>query len=406
MLSIKDQVEKLGNGPLSEDGLREHIWPLFSRVLNSSREIYLANHSLGRPLDQTSSDIQRGVDLWYDRLDAAWESDGWPAEMGLFRQRMANLIGLENSKCIVPKTSAGQGLRAVLNAHIGPTKIVTTTGEFDSVDFILKTYEARGQAQVEWVQPNHHDQGIPIFSVESLLPKIIKGVNLVVVSAVFFGTGQVLPGLEKIVQRAHEVGALVMVDAYHAAGVIPLAMQSSDIDFMIGGSYKYARGGPGACWLAIHPRVLASGLQTLDTGWFAKKDPFGFQRPDDLERGDGGDAWMESTPAALTVYQTSAGLELNLAIGIARLREYNLHQQATLRAAFRSYGVRHFTPDDPNAFGAFTLVTSEDANGLVAKLKTKGVNTDARGNAARFGPDLLNSTEELERAAFIASEFN
>jgi kynureninase len=406
MLSISAQVEKLGNGPLTEDALREHIWPLFSRARSSTEEIYLANHSLGRPLDQTSHDIQRGVDLWYDRLDRAWDDDGWPAEIALFRQRIANLIGLGNPTCIVPKTSAGQGLRAILNAHTGPTKVVTTTGEFDSVDFILKTYEARGQAQVEWVQPSHYDQGIPIFSIESLLPKIIAGVNLVVVSAVFFGTGQILLDLEKVVQRAHEVGALVMVDAYHAAGVIPLSMEASHIDFMIGGSYKYSRGGPGACWLAIHPRVLRSNLQTLDTGWFAKRDPFGFQRPDDLERGDGGDAWMESTPAALTVYQTAAGLELNLAIGVERLREYNLHQQATLRAAFYSYGVRHYSPEDPNAFGAFTLVPSDDATGLVTKLRARGVNTDARGNSVRFGPDLLNSAEELERAAFIASEFN
>ncbi|MEQ1934354.1 MAG: aminotransferase, partial [Fimbriimonadaceae bacterium] len=169
---------------------------------------------------------------------------------------------------------------------------------------------------------------------------------------------------------------------------------------------KYARGGPGACWLAIHPRVLESDLETLDTGWFAKRDPFGFQRPEDLERGESGDAWMESTPSALTVYQTAAGLELNLAIGVERLREYNLRQQGMLRIAFRAVGVPHFSPDDPGRFGAFTLVPNSDAADFVSKLKARGVNTDARGNAVRFGPDLLNSQEELERAALIAGELN
>ncbi len=402
MLCIEAQVAKLGDIPLTEAGLREHIWPLFSRVLDSRSEIYLANHSLGRPLDQTSRDVQRGLDLWYERLDEAWNDDGWPAEIELFRSRIARLIGLEQGKCVVPKTSAGQGLRAVLNSFSPNVRVVTTTGEFDSIDFILKTYEAQGCATLSWVPPRPNDQGVPIFLAEDILEKIEVGVDLVVVSAVFFGTGQVMTGLSQIVGRAHEVGALVLVDAYHAAGVIPLSMQVGEIDFMIGGSYKYARGGPGACWLAIHPRVLSSDVQTRDTGWFAKRDPFGYQRPDDLARGTHGDAWLESTPPILTVYQAAAGLELTLGIGVERLREYNLHQQAILRDAFQARCVPHFAPADPEGFGAFTLVPSDDAAGLARRLKAKGVSTDARGNFVRFGPDLLNTTAELEKVAEVA----
>jgi len=51
-------------GALSEAGLREHVWPRFSRVLQRD-EIYLANHSLGRPLDRLSADVQEALDLWY-----------------------------------------------------------------------------------------------------------------------------------------------------------------------------------------------------------------------------------------------------------------------------------------------------------------------------------------------------
>lgn len=390
---------------MAEAGLREHVWPLFSRVLGSNRkEIYLANHSLGRPLDQTALDVQRGLDLWYERLDGAWDDDAWPAEIDLFRARVAALIGLSDAKAVVPKTSGGQGLRAVLNALRVGARVVATRGEFDSIDFILKTYAAKGALTVDWIEPQMDPNGVPIFDVADILDRIQPGVDLVVVSAVFFGTGQVLNGIELIATNAHALGALLLVDAYHAAGVIPLRMEAEGIDFMIGGSYKYTRGGPGACWLALHPSVLSRNLRTLDTGWFAKKNPFGYARPDVPEYVEGGDGWLESTPPVLTVYQAAAGLQFTLDVGVERLREYNLGQQAVLRSAFREGGVRCFLPARPEEFGAFTLVPSGDASGLARALKSRGVNTDARGGFVRFGPDVLNSEEELVRAARITGE--
>ncbi len=50
----------LGTGPLTEAGVREWIRPLFSRVL-AREEVYLANHSLGRPLDQMAADVAEGA---------------------------------------------------------------------------------------------------------------------------------------------------------------------------------------------------------------------------------------------------------------------------------------------------------------------------------------------------------
>ena len=47
---IQQAVAALGTAPLHEAAIERHIAPLFSRVLSADR-IYLANHSLGRPLD-------------------------------------------------------------------------------------------------------------------------------------------------------------------------------------------------------------------------------------------------------------------------------------------------------------------------------------------------------------------
>lgn len=401
-------MARLGSGPLTEAAIAQHIAPLFSRALAGDRqraEIYLANHSLGRPPDRTADDVQSAIAMWYSRMDACWDDDGWLAEMDRYRAAIAQLIGFSRGDSIVPKTSAGQGLRAVLNSKVGiPIRVVATRGEFDSVDFILKTYAKRGQADVAWVEPTCADGPAPLFDSAAIVSEIRSGADVVVVSQVFFGTGQVLDGLNAIVAAAHAAGAIVIVDAYHAAGVMPLELEALDVDFVIGGCYKYLRGGPGACWLAIHPRILAdSHLRTLDTGWFAKKDTFRYERPEEPLLGDGGDAWLESTPPVLTAYQAKAGLELVNGIGPDRLRAYSLRQQAAMRLAFARFGSPLHEPRDAQAFGAFSLLPSPDAAGFATRLKAAGVNVDARGGFVRFCPDLLTTTDELNAAAEIAS---
>ncbi len=342
-MTIEAQVAKLGVGPLTEEGLREHIWPLFSRSMAGDRarnEIYLANHSLGRPLDQMALDVNEGIEAWYTQMDGAWGLDAWWGEMNSYRSQIAKLIGLADGTAVVPKTAAGQGLRTVLNAlpMTGPTrpiKVLTTCNEFDSVDFILKTYIKKGRAEIEWLK-----LGDAELHGERILVAIKPGLDLIIISMVLFATGEIVSGLEQIILRAHSVGALVLLDAYHSAGVIPVDMTRLGADFMIGGSYKYTRGGPGACWLAIHPKHIGGELRTLDTGWFAKEDPFGYTRSDEPVLSKSGDAWLESTPPILTYYQARSGLALTLLIGVDRLRKYNLLQQQVLRKAFIENGRR------------------------------------------------------------------
>ncbi len=420
--AIRDAVAQLGE-ELTEDSLREHIWPLFSRVLNRPNhpkldrpEIYLANHSLGRPLDCTADDVMGALDLWYRDIDAAWGP--WIEARDKFRALVAALLGVERADCIVPKTSAGQGLRAVLNALLKPDRpitIVATRGEFDSIDFILKMYADKGWAAVHWVEASDDQEGIPIYWSREITAAIKQHkADLLVVSGAFFSTGQVFDGiLWKIAKEAKEAGALVLADLYHTVGIVPPVLDQGNpwVDFAIGGSYKYTHGGPGACWLYINPRHLdhenePGALRTLDTGWFAKKDTFNYERTDTPLLAPGGDAWLESTPPILPIYQAMAGLELTVALqaGIGvRTRQYSLEQQAFMRDTFRAAGVPMFKPDPPAMFGAFSLLPHNNAAALSDALRTEGVNTDARGNCVRFGPDILNSREELELTAQITA---
>ncbi|HEY9104331.1 aminotransferase class V-fold PLP-dependent enzyme [Chitinimonas sp.] len=377
--------------PLSEAVLAEHVWPLFSQVLQrDTREIYLANHSLGRPLDATAEHLAKGSRLWFEQLDGAWMP--WWSEMEDWRAATAALTGAARADCIVPKTSAGQGLRAVLNSYATVPRVLSTDGEFDSIDHILKQYEHRGRAVLTTV-PSRADG---CYQVDDLIAKL-DSIDLVVVSQVFFSTGQVLQELPKLVEAAHEAGAQVLIDVYHGYGVLPLDLATLDVDFAIAGSYKYLRGGPGVCWLYVAPEILASGATTLDTGWFAKKDPFTYRRPMPPEFAAGGDGWLESTFNPLGFYQARAGLALAGELGVARLRAYSLQQKGFLSRLLSERGITHFGADAQ--YGAFLTIPHAQPKALAEQLQEAGVNGDARSAGLRLCPDILNTEAQMITAA-------
>jgi kynureninase len=389
---LRTAIAALGPGPLAEDTIARHVAPLFSRVRAAfSGRIYLANHSLGRPLDATEDDIREGVAAWYAQMGGAW--DAWDAEMTACRGRLAQLLHAPRADCIVPKTSAGQGLRAILNTYDGVPRVVATRGEFDSLDVILREYARRGRIALAFVEPAPDGR----FETEAVRAAIGGRADLVVVSQVIFNTGQRLADLPDLVSGAHAAGARVLLDVYHALGVFPVDVAALDVDFAVGGAYKYLRGGPGAAFLYLHPRHLDGSLRTLDTGWFAKRDPLAYLRPDPPQFGPGGDAFLESTPPVLPFYQARAGQVFTLAVGVTRLREHSLVLQRRLVALLAKQGIaaRGGTEDR----GAFVTVVDDAAEAWAAQLQAAGVIADARGRFLRLCPDVLTTDAELALAA-------
>ena len=369
--------------PITEAWLKKRIWPRFARTRKEHRRIYLASHSLGRPPDRMAQDVQHALDLWYHDMRDAWPE--WLAARERFRALTARLIGAKRPDCVIPKTSAGQGLRAVLNAVEGEKKgklrVVATDGEFDSIDFILRVYREKGRIDLRLMPWREISVG---------------AADLVVISSVQFRTGECVHNLAKLMRAAKTAGALVLIDAYHHAGVLPLDVAALGVDFAIGGSAKYLRGGPGACWLYVRPGLVET-LRTLDTGWYAKEKPFAHERPEPPQFAAGGDAWLESTPPVLTWVQALAGLELTLELGVERLRDYSIEQKQLLADFLTLRGVPSEGAGDEH--GAFLTVQHEDPLRLAAALARHHIVADARGDRLRLCPDILNTESELAQVA-------
>ena len=219
------------------------------------------------------------------------------------------------------------------------------------------------------------------------------------ISQVMFMNGQVVHDLDQLADACHTVGAKLLVDSYHAIGVFPVDVAAMRTDFAIGGSYKYLRGGPGACFLYLSPEILASGLRPLDTGWFARENTFGYERPDPPLLRAGGDAFLESTPPVLTYYQARSGQHFTLAMGIERLRDYGRKQLNQLKRYLADAGIDAIGGDADH--GAFLSVRHRNAGDLAIKTAESNVITDARGEWLRLCPDCLTREEELRTAASV-----
>ena len=57
-------------------------------------------------------------------------------------------------------------------------------------------------------------------------------------------------------RRAHAAGAVVILDTYQSAGIVPLDVTALGVDFAVGGCLKWLCGGPGNAFLYTRPDLL------------------------------------------------------------------------------------------------------------------------------------------------------
>ena len=105
-----------GPGPLTEEGIARHVAPLFSRVLHPrsaglSRQSFAGPACSTRPRTTSPKPSGCGSRSWATRGTRG------SAEIDAYRARLARCCDAPRADCVVPKTSAGQGLRAILNSY-------------------------------------------------------------------------------------------------------------------------------------------------------------------------------------------------------------------------------------------------------------------------------------------------
>ena len=109
-----------------------------------------------------------------------------------------------------------------------------------------------------------------------------------------------------MIEKAHKVGAQVLLNGYHSVGIIPVDVTALNVDFYIGGTLKWLCGGPGGVFMYVRPDLLPT-LQPKITGWFAHAQPFAFE--EQMELRDDAYRLANGTPAIAALYAIQPGVD-------------------------------------------------------------------------------------------------
>lgn len=284
-------------------------------------------------------------------------------------------------------------------------KIVTTTGEFHSLRRQLKRL---GEEGVQIV-------AVPFRPVSTLADRLIAAVDdttaAVMTSAVFFETAEIARNLGDVLIKCQKTECPLLIDAYHALNVVPFSLTTEKLQgaYIVGGGYKYCQLGEGNCFLRF-PKD--SALRPIFTGWFA--DFASLESGDNSGKtkyGDGGQRFAGSTYDPTSHYRARSVFDFFKTQKLTPdfLRQVSQHQIGLLRDGFDALNLdpKLISRDRSIALkdvGGFLALTSPRAGEVSAALKTRGVLTDSRGTALRFGPAPYLSDLQLKDAMAILGE--
>jgi kynureninase len=299
---------------------------------------------------------------------------------------------------MVPNVTIGQGTVLSSLDYSAPRDTIVMTGlDFPSVRYVYDRLATRLGARIVVVES---EDGIRI-DTDRVLAAIDDRTRLVAISHVLFRSAFIMDA-EAICRRAHEVGALVSLDAFHSVGVMPVDVRRLGVDFLTGGVLKWLCGGPGGCFLYVAPEVSRRLTPAL-TGWQAHARPFAFER--EMSYADDAFRWLTGTPVIPALFAASEGPRIVRRAGIERIRAKSMRQTTRLieLADARGYPVR--APRDPNERGGTVAFDVPHGHEVSEALLANDVLVDYRPNAGiRVAPHFYTSDEELERVVAMIDD--
>lgn len=353
---------------------------------------YLISNSLGA-MPRGVYDALRGYgDTWASAGVRAWEQEWW-----LLGQRvaagLAPLLGAPASAISTHQnvTIASAVVASCLDFGGDRNRIVCSELNFPSIVQLYRQQERRGARLHLVACPD----GLSV-PLEAMLEAIDERTALVPISHVVFKSSFV-QDVTAIVARAREVGALVALDTYQSAGIMPLALEDLDVDFAVGGVLKWLCGGPGTAYLYVRPQ-LAGSLDPALTGWFARAQPFAFD-PRDSSHGEGSWRFLNGTTQVPALTAALPGLEILGQLDMRAVRAKSVRQTTYIIEQAQQRGWQVNSPLAPEHRAGHVSVAPPRSAQIATGLLERRVMIDHRpGVGIRLAPHFYTTDDEIDWA--------
>jgi kynureninase len=352
---------------------------------------YMISHSLGAMPGRVYDRLREFADVWATRGVRAWAEGWWemPVTVG---DLVGRVIGAGLGQVVMHQNvSVCQSLICSCFDFAPPrNKIVYQSLDFPSVIYVYEAQRRRG-ARIAVVES---DDGMTV-PLERMLAAIDEETLLVPISHVLFKSA-CLQDAKAVVDRAHAMGALVVLDCYQSAGTVPIDVEALNVDFVVGGSVKWLCGGPGAGYLYARPD-LRDRLEPTVTGWMAHREPFAFEAGA-IQYAPNAFRLLHGTPHVPALYAARSGYEIILEIGVERIRAKSQRQTQRLIELAEAHGLRVTSPRDPARRGGTVTIDVEHGPAVTKELIRREVLVDYRpGAGIRVSPHFYTTDEEVER---------
>jgi len=322
--------------------------------------IYLDGNSLGRqPAESANVVKQIFAHTWPERLIRSWNEGWWDLQLQL-GDLLAPVVGAGKGEVMISDSTSVNLYKlagAAVRARPGRTRIVT-----DDLNFPSDVYVLDGIAKAQDLELVIVDSDGVSGPVDGIAREVDDRTALVALSHTAYMTGYTYD-MATVNGIAHDAGALVLWDASHSVGSVPIDFESTGTDLAVGCTYKYLNGGPGSPAFLYVRRSLQSSLENPITAWWGHAAPFDLSLT--FEPTDGIRKFHTGTMPIISLAAIEPGIQLVLDAGIEAIRAKSVALTGYFvelwQNHLRDLGFVLATPTDPTFRGSHVSLSHPEA---------------------------------------------
>ena len=356
---------------------------------------YLLNHSVGRPLKSAESAFK-------ESFMSPWQASGvepwaqWLTVITEFQRSLSLLFNAPSDE-FCPQINLSSALsKTVMSLEaLQKNKVVVLMSE---IDFPSMGY-ALNKSLPECAELRFIDKHLDITNEEVWQQHLTAEVDLVFVSKAYSNTGQLAP-VGAIIEQARSLDIISILDIAQSAGVIPLDLQVTRPDFMLGSSVKWLCGGPGAAYLWVNPDIMDQ-CQPIDVGWFSHDNPFEFDIHEFRYHPTALRFWG-GTPSIAPYAFASHSINYFAKIGVDNVRKHN---QSMIEKMITSFGCSIRSPFDSETRSGTVIMHFGERQSVIKEAFTKsGISVDERVAGLRVSAHVYNTAEDIDKLIQVVEQ--
>ena len=304
------------------------------------------------------------------------------------RERGAALLGADPAE-VAFVTSCARGVNAALSAvrfERGDV-LVTTDLEFPTTDLAAVRLRDSG---VEVRIARSAGGGVSADAITALLDGRVRAV---VVSLVSFKTGALLD-LAPVSAACRAAGALLVVDATQALGVVPVEAALADV--VVASGFKWLLGAHGVAVLYVRAGAVG-GLEPEAVGWRSIVDPFADILATGVDLAPDARRFEEGMPPFPSLYALDAGLELLAQCDPGEVAAHVRALGGRLRDELAARGLAPLGPAAEAERAGIVAIADDRAEEHTAALRERGVVVWGRDGRLRASVHLYNDSSDIDR---------